>query len=157
MKNTLIILMALVLAFPADAKAGDREDVIEAIEKQWADVAQRKVDKSTIHPDGQWLAKSAGGLWEFLTADETVALIEDAPNTFDFKPYHVNVKFLGARKDVAYVAYYLAGNILGKDKKPIIANYRTRASGVSVKIGGKWVAVGAHYSPLYGGSGVVFE
>ena len=39
----------------------------------------------------------------------------------------------------------------------MIPDYRTRASWVLEKAGGDWVLSGAHYSPLFGGSGVRFD
>ena len=84
-------------------------------------------------------------------------MVIDAPNIFDFTLYHINVKFVGEKQDVAYAAYYLAGNILDADRKVVVKNYRTRASEVPVQENGNWVSIGSHYSPLYGGSGVVFD
>ncbi len=85
-------------------------------------------------------------------------MITSAPNVLDFKPYHINVRIVGENQDVAYAAYYLLGNILNADRSTVLVkNYRTRASEVSVKVDGKWVQVGSHYSPLYGGAGVVFD
>ena len=78
---------------------------------------------------------------------------KESPNTLKFTPYHINAKFLGQEKDVAYVTYYLVGKIV-REGKDDIANYRTRASNVMEKTDGKWVNSGAHYSPLFGGSGV---
>ena len=41
MKKTIIILTVLLLAFPTDAVAGDREDLVAAIEKRWTDTAKK--------------------------------------------------------------------------------------------------------------------
>ena len=54
---------------------------------------------------------------------------------------------------MAYVTYYLVGKIVREGKDDIV-NYRTRASNVMENKDGKWVNSGAHYSPLFGGSGV---
>ena len=156
MKNKLIILIALFLVFPAGAEAGDLEDIVAAIEKRWTDTAKKQTSPRDSNPAGSWLATSEGGLWQFQSPAEAVSMITDSPNTLVFQPRHINVQIMGSKKDVAHAAYYLIGNIM-RDGKPIVANYRTRASEVFVKIGGKWINSGSHYSPLYGGSGVVFE
>jgi hypothetical protein len=98
-----------------------------------------------------------GGLWEFQTPKEFKAQIEDGPNTFNFSTRHIEVKIVGKSKDVAYANYYLVGTITGPNKKLIASNYRTRASAIYLKKSGKWVSYGQHFSPLYGGSGVIFE
>lgn len=156
MKKTIIILTVLLFAFPTDAVAGDREDLVAAIEKRWIDTAKKQISPGDSNPAGAWLATSQGGLWQFQTPAETVTMITDSPNTLIFQPMHINIQIMGSKKDVAHAAYYLVGNIM-RDGKPIVSNYRTRASEVFVKIGGKWLNSGSHYSPLYGGSGVVFE
>ena len=156
MKKTIVILTVLLLAFPTDAVAGDREDLVAAIEKRWIDTAKKQISLDDSNPAGAWLATSQGGLWQFQTPAETVTMITDSPNTLIFQPMHINIQIMGSKKDVAHAAYYLVGNIM-KDGKPIVSNYRTRASEVFVKIGGKWLNSGSHYSPLYSGSGVVFE
>ena len=84
-------------------------------------------------------------------------MITESPNVLDFDPHHINVRMVGEKQDVAYAAYYLVGNILDADRKVIVKNYRTRASQVWVKLDGRWVEIGSHYSPLYGGSGVVLD
>jgi len=137
--------------------AGDKEDVIKVIKKQWVDFSNKTVDMSTINPNGTWQATSQGGLWDFLSPKEQQSMVEDASNTLNFKPYHIEVTIVGKSKDVAYANYYLVGTIIGPDGKVIATNYRTRASGTSVKKGGTWVGVGQHFSPLYGGSGVIFD
>ena len=73
-----------------------------------------------------------------------------------FKPNHINVELYGSKKDLAYAIYYLSGTI-ERDEKVIVANYRTRASNLLKKEKGKWLMVGAHYSPMHSGSGVKFD
>ena len=62
-------------------------------------------------------------------------------------------EIMGSGQDVAHAVYYLVGTI-SKDGESVIKNYRTRVSQVFEKIEGKWLLSGAHFSPLYGGSGV---
>ena len=51
-------------------------------------------------------------------------MIIDSVNIFDFKPHHINVRFVGEKHDVAYAVYYLAGNILDSDRNVVVSNYR---------------------------------
>ena len=87
---------------------------------------------------------------------EFAGLINDSPNRLVLSAHHVQVRFLGSGNDVAYVTYHLVGRIERGDGS-VIGNYRTRASNLMEKVGGKWVQVGSHYSPLFGGSGVKFD
>ena len=153
----IFLFASTVLLLANDSSAGDREDIVAHIEQTWREIALKKPIANMGHPDGQWVATSQGGLWEFLSPEEFGSMITDSPNVLAFKPYHINVSIVGEKQDVAYAAYYLVGNILDADHNPIVKNYRTRASEVSVKIDGKWLQIGGHYSPLYGGSGVKLD
>ena len=82
-------------------------------------------------------------------------MIEDSPNTLNLKAHYINVNVYGSRKDLAYVVY-LSENI-ERDGKVLVSNYRTRASNLLKKEKGKWLTVGAHYSPMHSGSGVKFD
>lgn len=157
MNKLLLFLLLILLLVPQLNGQSKDEAVIKAdVVKLWSDAANRKMDKNKLDPEHNIIAYSTGGLWEDLTADKMVASIVGGPNTFDLRPYHINVKFLGSKKDVAYVSYYLSGNILRGDKI-VISNYRTRISQITEKRGKKWVTVGNHASPLFGGSGIKFE
>ena len=70
MKKTIIILTVLLLAFPTDAVAGDREDLVAAIEKRWIDTAKKQTSPRDSNPAGSWLATSEGGLWLFQSPAE---------------------------------------------------------------------------------------
>ena len=156
--NTKIGILALFLFFSVSHTfADEKQNVIEITEKMWAATAKKQMPREVVHPDGIWIATSQGGLWDYLSVDENLEMINEAGNYLDIKPYHTNVQFLGSKKDVAYVTFYLIGNILDEDRNVIVNNYRTRASNVFVKLNGNWVVVGSHYSPLHGGSGVVFN
>jgi uncharacterized protein (DUF1330 family) len=54
------------------------------------------------------------------------------------------------------VTFYLTGTIKLPDGNAI-PDYRTRVSWVVEKMDGNWVVSGAHYSPLFGGSGARFD
>ena len=158
MRNRILQFALLSTSiFVTEAFAGDEEEVIADIVQTWQDFSLKNPATEMSHSEGAWMATSEGGLWQFLTAEEANSMVIDAPNIFDFTPYHINVKFVGEKQDVAYAAYYLAGNILDADRKVVVKNYGTRASEVLVQENGNWVAIGSHYSPLYGGSGVVFD
>ena len=155
MRKLMLVVMGLL--FVNNLMAGDKEDIVALIKQQWVDFSNKTVDMSTFHPDGTWQATSQGGLWALQSPKEVKSQIEESPNTFNFRPHHIEVTIVGKNKDVAYTNYYLVGNITGPSGKVIAQNYRTRASGTLVKKGGKWLGVGQHFSPLYGGSGVIFE
>ena len=148
-KISLIILISTFLF------GNDINKIKETIHSNWDKVAQKNVT-GLIHPDGSWMANSYGGFWEFLSVQDNKSLIEDSPNTLNLKAHHINVDIYGSKKDLAYAVYYLSGNI-EKDGKVLIANYRTRASNLLKKEKGKWLTVGAHYSPMHSGSGVKFD
>ncbi len=148
------VALALVLNSPAWAGESEEEQqLIETVKEAWKKLAEKEVSDGLVGPTGTINAQSSGGLWMNLERETFEANMKESPDTLKFRPYHINVKFMGQKKDVAYVTYYLVGNILraGKDD---ITNYRTRASNVMEKKDGKWVNSGGHYSPLFGGSGV---
>ena len=95
-------------------------------------------------------------MWKFIS-NEDIRPAVDGPNTMDFKPHHINVTIVSETQDVVYAAYYLVDKILDSDRKVTVKNYRTRVSQVWVKLDEKWGVMGRHYSPLYGGSGVVLD
>jgi len=156
-KKLFLVAISLVLLNPAQLYAADREDLIKQIKQNWVNYSNKTVDISTFHPDGTWQATSQGGLWALQSPEEAKTQIEDSPNTLNFRPHHIEVTIVGKNKDVAYTNYYLVGKITGPDGKVIVENYRTRASETYVKENGKWKVIGEHYSPLYGGSGVIFD
>jgi hypothetical protein len=142
MKKIIFIITSLLFVSNL-LFAGDKEDIIKQIKDQWVDFSKKKMDMSLINPNGAWQARSDGGLWDFQSPKEIKSQIE--------------VSIVGKNKDVAYTSYYLVGSITGPGNKLIASNYRTRASSTLIKNKGKWVAIGQHFSPLYGGSGVVFD
>jgi hypothetical protein len=156
-KKLFLVAISLVLLNPAQLYAGDKEDLIKQIKQGWVNTSNKTVDMSTRHPDGFWRATSEGGLWEFQTLKEEQSQAETNKNTFNMTPHHIEVTLLGKNKDVAYTNHYAVGKITGPDGKVIVENYRTRVSETYVKENGKWKVIGNHYSPLYGGSGVISD
>ena len=150
MYKILIIMLLSNLTFGSDIDA-----IKNIINDNWEKTSQRKVGEF-IHPEGSWLATSEGSFWDFQSPKENRNRIESSLNTLNFTPYHINIEILGAKKDVAYVVYYLGGTI-DRNDKVLVSNYRTRASNVMKKEKGKWYTVGAHYSPMHSGAGVTFD
>ena len=146
--------LGLIIFISTNLFGNDVNEIKETIHSNWEKIAKRIV--TGTHPDGSWMANSNGGFWEFLTVQDNKSLIEDSPNTLNLKAHHINVDIYGSKKDLAYVVYYLSGNI-ERDGKVLISNYRTRASNLLKKEKGKWLTVGAHYSPMHSGSGVKFN
>ena len=154
MKRRIGLIMAvLMLACSAPGQADEAAAIKKNLEQMWSDVALGKIDSSNFGKD-TLTAYSSGGLWQKLSGEELSAFIVEGPNRFHVKPYHIEITFLGAQKDVAYATYYLAGNIKNGEEV-VVPNYRTRISQVMEKRGDKWVWVGTHASPLFGGSGIV--
>lgn len=148
-----IAAVAMVLTSPIWADEPEEEQtVINQVKETWRKIAAKEVDDIGVGPSGIIQAQSHGGFWRFFTPETMAAYLKDSPN-LRFTPYYIEVRFLGSKKDVAYVTYYLAGTIVRQGKEDI-ANYRTRASSVMEKIDGIWVTAGSHYSPLFGGTGI---
>ena len=153
MKRRIGLIMAvLMLACSAPGQADEAAAIKKNLEQMWSDVALGKIDSSNFGKD-TLTAYSSGGLWQKLSGEELSASIVTGPR-LHVKPYHIEITFLGAQKDVAYATYYLAGNIKNGEEV-VVPNYRTRISQVMEKRGDKWVWVGTHASPLFGGSGIV--
>ena len=150
MYKILVIMLLSNLTFGSDIDA-----IKNIINDNWEKTSQRKVG-DFIHPEGSWLATSEGSFWDFQSPKENRNRIESSLNTLNFTPYHINIEILGAKKDIAYVVYYLGGTI-DRNDKVLVSNYRTRASNVMKKEKGKWYTVGAHYSPMHSGAGVTFD
>ena len=146
--------LGLIIFLSTNLFGNDVNEIKETIHSNWEKIAKKIV--TGTHPDGSWMANSNGGFWEFLTVQDNKSLIEDSPNTLNLKAHHINVDIYGSKKDLAYAVYYLSGNI-ERDGKVLISNYRTRASNLLKKEKGKWLTVGAHYSPMHSGSGVKFD
>ncbi len=154
MKRRIGLIMAvLMLACSAPGQADEAAAIKKNLEQMWSDVAQGKIDASNFGED-PLTAYSSGGLWQSQSGEELSASMVGGPNILHVKPHHIEIIFLGAKKDVAYATYYLAGNIKNEGKV-VVPNYRTRISQVMEKRGNKWLWVGTHASPLFGGSGVV--
>lgn len=155
-RSRITAIAAVTALFVASAWAGEAEDrqaIAEQIKGVWGRIAARDFADLGFSPKGVVHAGSEGGLWREMTGKEMAAFLEAAP-TLRATPYHINVRFLGANRDVAYATYYLVGTV-SRGEGGEAVSYRTRACSVMEKIDGKWVHSGQHYSPLFGGSGFV--
>jgi len=152
----LLLIMIVMLTNVTDVYAGDKEDVMAAIDKFWKQLRSKSVEAGVFNPSGTWMATSQGGLWQFLSPTEAAALFTESATTLDVNPSHVNVQMLGSGGEVGYAMYYVVGNIR-HNGKIVVNNYRTRISQVFVKVDGVWTTRGTHASPLFSGAGIVFE
>ena len=156
MKKIFIALMiALISTMNSRADQQTETEIIEEIiEEFWVQVANGKIQDNHFSPE-QICAYSSGGLWEYISDSEMIASLS-TDSRLMVKSYHLNVKFLGGREEVALVTYYLAGKIANGDNI-VVPNYRTRISQVLEKKASKWTFVSSHASPLFGGSGFIVE
>ena len=154
--SVLLVLMIVIAIAPSAARADDEADIRTIVHGVWEKVGAKKYDGADLNPEGTWQATSQGGLWQYVDRAGQKALLNESPNTLDVAASHVEVTLLGSKKDAAYVNFYLTGSIKLPDGNTI-PDYRTRASWALEKKDGSWVVSGAHYSQLFGGSGVRFE
>jgi len=151
----LFVLPIILFGSSVSTVTASDEREMKAITKKItefvAGMARGEVDASSV-ADKPIIAYSSGGMWEYMNRQEFIASMTEGPRLVA-KGYHINVRFLGGARDVAYASYYLSGNIM-QDDKVIVVDYRTRISQVFHKEGKNWVIVATHASPLFGGSGV---
>ena len=150
---TLVIALVSVVNSGANQQS-ETKKIEEIIEKFWVQVANGNIDNDHFSPE-QITAYSSGGLWQYISDSEMIASLS-TDSRLKVRSYHINVKFLGSKEDVAYVTYYLAGKIVNGGNV-VVPNYRTRISQVLEKRASKWIFVGSHASPLFGGSGFIIE
>ena len=99
-----VVAICALLSFASVASAdtaADEAAIRGTIAQMWKDVAEKNFDGSLVHPDGAIQATSAGGFWRTLSREQAASQIVDDANTLRFTPHHVQVRFLGSRKDVA--------------------------------------------------------
>ena len=59
------------VAFASESRAGDKGNVVAAIEQTWKDIALKNPDADRHwHPDRVWTATSEGGLRQFLSNED---------------------------------------------------------------------------------------
>ena len=105
MRNFVLLLsMFSVPIFVTESSAGNKEDVISDIVQHWKDFALKNPAADVGHSDGSWVATSEGGFWQFLSAEEFKAMTIDSANIFDFKPQHINVRFVGGKNELGVIS-----------------------------------------------------
>ena len=90
-------------------------------------------------------------------ADEAAAIKKNLEQMWsDVAQGKIDASNFGEGTLTAYSSGGLWQSQSGKNEgKVVVPNYRTRISQVMEKRGNKWLWVGTHASPLFGGSGVV--
>ena len=59
------------VVFASESRAGDKGNVVAAIEQTWKDIALKNPDADRHwHPDRVWTATSEGGLRQFLSNED---------------------------------------------------------------------------------------
>ena len=107
------VAVALVLNHPAwPGESAEEQQIIKTVKETWKKLASKEVSDGLVSPAGTINAQSSGGLWMNVERETFATYMKESPNTLKFTPYHINVKFLGQKKDVAYVTYYLVGKIV---------------------------------------------
>lgn len=104
-------------------------------------------EADTVSKDGSLEFWSSGGFLQEVAAD-TAPTEYEAVN-IDAKHIHVVTLVPGQ----AAVAHYYAEGSMAPKGTAAVSNYRTRATQVFVKEGGKWMVRAAHWSPIASGSG----
>jgi len=150
MKKLVFIAIGF-LAFAgtlAQADATTENEVKNAILESNAYAKKHLKDQDdTVSKDGSLEFWSSGGFLQEVKADTELDEYESI--NIDAKHIHVITLVPG---QVAVAQYYSEGSMAPKGSSAV-SNYRTRATQVMVKEGGKWKVRAAHWSPIAGGSG----
>ncbi len=150
MKKLIFIIIG-VLAFAgtlAQADSATEEEVKKTILDDLAYAKKNLKDQDdTVSKDGSLEFWSSGGLLQEVKADSEPGEYESV--SIDAK--HIRVITL-VPGQIAIAQFYSEGSMAPKGSAAV-SNYRTRATQVLVKEGGKWKIRAAHWSPIAGGSG----
>ncbi len=146
-----ILLIAGLLTFTvalAQADSATEQEIKKLIMDDNAYTKQQlKGKEDTLSSEGSLEFWSSGGLLHKLNADLPPQ---------EFESYAIDVKHIQVITLVpgkAAVAQYYSEGSMDPKKEPAVHDYRTRATQVFVKEGGKWKIRAAHWSPIAGGSG----
>ena len=152
MKNKLLLIVGL-LAFAVTSVQADsqtEQEIKQLIMDGNAYTKQNlKGEEDTLSAEGSLEFWSSGGLLHELSPD--LAPQEFESFNIDVKHIHVIVLVPG---EAAVAHYYSEGSMQGKGEAAV-HGYRTRATEVYVKEGGKWKVRAAHWSPIAAGKGTV--
>jgi len=150
MKNLLFIVIG-ALAFSGALVQADtttEEEVKKTIVDGNEYVKKHlKDEKDTVSKDGSLEFWSSGGFLQHVKAGSEPGEYDSI--NIDAKHIHVITLVPGK---VAVAQFYSEGSMAPKDSAAV-SNYRTRATQVLVKEGGKWKVRAAHWSPITGGAG----
>jgi hypothetical protein len=150
MKKKIFVLTGILTFFVASAQADTATE--QEIKKLIVDnnaytKVQLKGAEDTVSSEGSLEFWSSGGLLHKVDAD----LAPDEFESFAIDVKHIHVITLVPGK--AAVAQYYSEGSMDRKNGAAVNNYRTRATQVFVKEGGKWKVRAAHWSPIAGGSG----
>ena len=147
----LILIVIGVLAFAgtlAQADSATEEAVKNTILDGLAYIKKNLKDQEdTVSKDGSLEFWSSGGFLQAVKAESELDEYESV--NIDAKHIHVITLVPG---QIAVAQYYSEGSMAPKGSAAV-SNYRTRATQVFVKEGGKWKVRAGHWSPIAGGSG----
>ena len=150
MKKLLFIVIG-ALAFAgtlAQADSATEDEVKKTIVDGNAYAKKNLKDQEdTVSKDGSLEFWSSGGFLQEVKAGSE----PDEYDSVNIDAKHIHVITLVPGK-VAVAQFYSEGSMAPKGSAAV-SNYRTRATQVLVKEGGKWKVRAAHWSPITGGSG----
>jgi len=150
MKKLLFIVIG-ALAFAgtlAQADSATEDEVKKTIVDGNAYAKKNLKDQDdTVSKDGSLEFWSSGGFLQEVKAGSE----PDEYDSVNIDAKHIHVITLVPGK-VAVAQFYSEGSMAPKGSAAV-SNYRTRATQVLVKEGGKWKVRAAHWSPITGGSG----
>jgi len=100
-----------------------------------------------VSKDGSLEFWSSGGLLQEVSADADPGEFD----TFNIDVKHIHIVTL-VPGEIVVAQFYSEGSMSPKNSSAV-SDYRTRATQVLVKEGGKWKVRAAHWSPITAGSG----
>ncbi|MBT8110048.1 MAG: nuclear transport factor 2 family protein [Gammaproteobacteria bacterium] len=147
----VVLILGGMLAFAgtvAQADEATEKAIIKLVMDGNAYANKNLKDKAdTVSKDGSLEFWSSGGLLQEVSPDLPLQEYE----SMTIKAKHIRVITL-VPGEIAVAQYYSEGG-MAPVGSPAVNNYRTRATQVFVKEGGKWKVRAAHWSPIQGGAG----
>lgn len=147
----VVLILSGMLAFAgtvAQADEATEQAIIKLIMDGNTYANKNLKDKAdTVSKDGSLEFWSSGGLLQ----DVSPSLPLQEYESMTIKAKHIKVITL-VPGEIAVAQYYSEGG-MAPVGSPAVNNYRTRATQIFVKEGGKWKVRAAHWSPIQGGAG----
>ena len=150
MTKVLLVLTGILLFAGTFAYADEatEQEVIKSIMDGNAYAKNNLKDQDdTVSKDGSLEFWSSGGLLQEVKAGSE----PDEYDSVNLDAKHIHVITL-VPGQIAVAQFYSEG-LMAVKGSAAVSNYRTRATQVLVKEGGKWKVRAAHWSPIAGGSG----